>query len=334
MLHASENPVIPVIPVHVPVIPVHVPVIPVHDVPVIPVHVIPVIQTSESQAHMTTYLWCRSNTSLPCIHCIYEREMYRIMQELLKEAEALCNSWTRERRKTVKLFRDLADVIQALEEQSRVVKIAGGATSVVGGLLTVAAGISAIPTGGATLPIAAAAGSAFTSFGSVVLLTNEIKDEIVQTKAAKLLDKAIVNDRNVSGRFWKVLQTIGDIINCVIYVDGFGYNCYNSWKAESEVPKSENQAAVAFSKLSRAGQVKRVIDNIGLSSICLLWDVKTLVETLVKVHKGEILKVVSGLRDQAQKLEDEIPVYKNKVELLKRRAKEKELELLKQRAKL
>jgi hypothetical protein len=245
------------------------------------------------------------------------------MQELLKEAEALCNSWTRERRKTVEQFRDFADEIQALEEKSRVVKIAGGATSVVGGLLTVAAGISAIPTGGATLPIAAA-GSAFTSVGSVVLLTNEIKDEIVQTKAAKLLDKAIVNDRNVSGRFWKVLQTIGDIINCVIDVDGFGYNYYNLWKAESEVPKSGNQAAVACG----------LIDNFGLSSICLLWDVKTLVETLVKVHKGEILKVVSDLREQAQKLEDEIPVYKNKVELLKRRAKEKELELLKQRAKL
>jgi hypothetical protein len=40
---------------------------------------------------------------------------------------------------------------------------------------------------------------------------------------------------------------------------------------------------------------------------------------LATVRKGEVLKAVSDLRRQAQKLEDEIPVYKKKVKLLKRR---------------
>ena len=75
------------------------------------------------------------------------------MQEL-KEAEALLNSWTRERRNTVKLFRDLADEIQAQEEKRRDVAIAGATISVVGGYVAVVAGISVIFTAGATLPIA------------------------------------------------------------------------------------------------------------------------------------------------------------------------------------
>jgi hypothetical protein len=44
MLHAPENPVIPV----------HVPVIPVHDVPVIPVHVIPVIPVIQTSGAKLT----------------------------------------------------------------------------------------------------------------------------------------------------------------------------------------------------------------------------------------------------------------------------------------
>jgi cephalosporin-C deacetylase-like acetyl esterase len=72
------------------------------------------------------------------------------MQEL-KEAEALLNSWTRERRNTVKLFRDLADEIQEQEEKRRDVAIAGATISVVGGYVAVVAGISAIFTAGATL---------------------------------------------------------------------------------------------------------------------------------------------------------------------------------------
>jgi hypothetical protein len=52
----SENPVVPVIPVHVPVIPV----------PVVPGFI--QAQTSESQAHMTTYIWCRSNSALYSSH--------------------------------------------------------------------------------------------------------------------------------------------------------------------------------------------------------------------------------------------------------------------------
>ena len=54
-------------------------------------------------------------------------------------------------------------------------------------------------------------------------------------------------------------------------------------------------------------------------------NVKTLAETLVKVYKGKVPKVVSNLREQAQKLEDEIPVYEKKVALLKRRVKIQEL---------
>jgi hypothetical protein len=42
------------------------------------------------------------------------------MQQL-KEAEALLKSWTRERRNTVKLFRDLADEIQEQEEKRRAI---------------------------------------------------------------------------------------------------------------------------------------------------------------------------------------------------------------------
>ena len=175
-------------------------------------------------------------------------------------------------------------------------------------------------------------------------------DKIVKAEATKLLDEAIVNDKKVSGWFWELLQRIEATINSVevltlrfaINIRDLPYNCYNLGKLVAE---SGDQAAVAnnaFQALDKFGKAKYVA-SIGLSSISLVLNAKTLGETLAKVRKGEVLKVVSDIRDQAQKLEDEVPVYKKKVELLKqrvyekeleleRRAKEKELELLKRRA--
>ena len=250
-----------------------------------------------------------------------------------KEAEALLKSWTRERRNTVKLFRDLADEIQEQEEKRRAITIAGATTSAVGGYVAIVSSILAIFTGGATLPITAAAGSTTASIGGLVLLGNELVYKIVEAKATKLLDKAIVKDKKVSGEFWEVLQIIEakiygvegpSTVKFVITIGGFGYNSYNLGKKIAESGDQATVANNAFQALDKLGKAKYVA-SIGLSSISLVLNVKTLAETLVKVYKGKVPKVVSNLREQAQKLEDEIPVYEKKVALLKRRVKIQEL---------
>jgi hypothetical protein len=246
-----------------------------------------------------------------------------------KEAEALLKSWTRERRNTVKLFRDLADEIQEQEEKRRAITIAGATTSAVGGYVTIVSSVLAIFTGGATLPITAAAGSTTASIGGLVLLGNELVYKIVEAKATKLLDKAIVKDKKVSGEFWDVLQRIEAKIygvegSTVKFVITIGYNSYNLWKKIAESGDQATVANNAFQALDKLGKAKYVA-SIGLSSISLVLNVKTLAETLVKVYKGKVPKVVSNLREQAQKLEDEIPVYEKKVALLKRRVKIQEL---------
>jgi hypothetical protein len=204
----------------------------------------------------------------------------------------------------------------------------------VGGYVHVAivSSISAIFTGGATLPITAAAGSTTASIGGLVLLGNELVYKIVEAKATKLLDKAIVKDKKVSGEFWEVLQRIeakiygveGSTVKFVITIGGFGYNSYNLGKKIAESGDQATVANNAFQALDKLGKAKYVA-SIGLSSISLVLNVKTLAETLVKVYKGKVPKVVSNLREQAQKLEDEIPVYEKKVALLKRRVKIQEL---------
>ena len=198
------------------------------------------------------------------------------MQQL-KEAEALLKSWTRERRNTVKLFRDLADEIQEQEEKRRAITIAGATTSAVGGYVAIVSSILAIFTGGATLPITAAAGSTTASIGGLVLLGNELVYKIVEAKATKLLDKAIVKDKKVSGEFWDVLQRIeakiygvkGSTVKFVITIGGFGYNSYNLGKKIAESGDQATVANNAFQALDKLGKAKYVA-SIGLSSISLV----------------------------------------------------------------
>ena len=256
--------------------------------------------------------------------------------ELLIEANELRNNWARKRRNTVKLFRDLVDDIRARTKKSRDATIGGASFSVAGGLVAAAAGISVIVSGGTTLPIAAAAvGSTSAGVGVVggmVVLGSELYN-IVNAEAVKLLHKAIVTDKKESAKLWEVLQMIEANINgvevptvrFVINLGDFRYNRYDLGNNE----RSANQVAVANNPFQALDDFVRFsyVDSIGLSSISLLFNDKTLRETLATVRKGEVLRVASDLRRQAGKLEDELPVYKKKAKLLKRRVHEKELEL-------
>ena len=257
--------------------------------------------------------------------------------ELSIEANELHNNWARERRNTVKLFRDLVDDIRARTKKSRDATIGGASFSVAGGLVAAAAGISVIVSGGTTLPIAAAAvGSTSAGVGVVggmVVLGSELVYNIVNAEAVKLLHKAIVKDKKESAKLWEVLQMIEANINgvevptvrFVINLGDFRYNRYDLGNNE----RSANQVAVANNPFQALDDFVRFsyVDSIGLSSISLLFNDKTLRETLATVRKGEVLRVASDLRRQTGRLEDELPVYKKKVKLLKRRVHEKELEL-------
>jgi hypothetical protein len=262
--------------------------------------------------------------------------MQESVMALLIEANELRNNWARKRRNTVKLFRDLVDDIRARTKKSRKATIGGASFSVAGGLVAAAAGISVIASGGTTLPIAAAVVSSTSAsigaVGGMVVLGSELY-KIVNAKAVKLLHKAIVTDKKESAKLWEVLQMIEANINdvevptvrFVINLGGFRYNRYDL----RNNARSANQVAVANNAFEALDDFVRFsyVASIGLSSISLLFNDKTLRETLATVRKGEVLRVASDLRRQAGKLEDELPVYKKKVKLLKRRVHKKELEL-------
>ena len=172
-----------------------------------------------------------------------------------------------------------------------------------------------------TLPIAAASTSAIVAASTSAIVGNKL----VNLKAS-LLDEAIVKGKKVSGEFWEKLQIIEAKINgvkvptvkFVITLGTFRYNCYN---LGGKIPESGDEVAVAINAFQALDDFVKFsyVASIGLSSISLLFNDNTLRETLATVRRGEVLKAVSDLRRQTEKLEDEIPVYKKKVKLLKRR---------------
>jgi hypothetical protein len=188
-----------------------------------------------------------------------------------------------------------------------------------------------------TLPIAAASTSAIVAASTSAIVGNKL----VNLKAW-LLDEAIVKGKKVSGAFWEKLQIIEAKINgvkvpTVKFVITLGTFRYNRYNLGGKIPESGDEVAVAVANnalLALDDFVKfSYVASIGLSSISLLFNDNTLRETLATVRRGEVLKAVSDLRRQTEKLEDEIPVYKKKVKLLKRRVYDhrKKLELLKRR---
>jgi hypothetical protein len=249
--------------------------------------------------------------------------------ELLIEANELHNNWARKRTDTVKLFRDLVDDIRARTVLRDVATVGGASLAVAG-----AAAAVIVSGGTALIPIAAAAvGPTYAgvgAFGGTVVLGSELLYNVVNAEAVKLLHKAIVKDKQESAKLWEVLQKIEANINgvevptvrFVINLGDFRYNRY-------DLSQSANQVAVANNALQALDDFDRFsyVASIGLSSISLLFNDMTLRKTLATVRKGEVLRVASDLRRQAGRLEDELPVYKKKVQLLKRRVHEKELEL-------